>query len=77
MLVLPRPPYSVLVPAPYRKCNQGNHASKIKDRSVNMASRARTRLTLNEVLSGVFDDDFGLSDDESSDEEGAIYLPWI
>ena len=24
----------------------------------------------NEVLSGVFDDDFGLSDSESSDEEG-------
>ena len=35
-----------------------------------MASRARTRLTLNEVLSGVFDDDFGLSDGESSAEEG-------
>ena len=29
-----------------------------------MASRARTRLTLDEVLSGVFDDDFGLSDTE-------------
>ena len=35
-----------------------------------MASRARTRLTLEEVLSGVFDDDFGLSDSESSEEEG-------
>ena len=35
-----------------------------------MASRARTRLTLDKVLSGVFDDDSGLSDSESSDEEG-------
>ena len=35
-----------------------------------MASRARTPLTLDEVLSGVFDDDFGLSDSESSEEEG-------
>ena len=35
-----------------------------------MASRARTRLTLDEELSGVFDDDFGLSDSESSEEEG-------
>ena len=35
-----------------------------------MASRARTRLTLDEVLSGVFDDDFRLSDGESSEEEG-------
>ena len=35
-----------------------------------MASRARTRLTLNKVLSGVFDDDFWLSDSESSEEEG-------
>ena len=35
-----------------------------------MASRARTRLTLDEVLSGVFDVDFGLSDSESSEEEG-------
>ena len=44
--------------------------SRNKDRRVNMASRARTRLTLGEVLSGVFDDDFGLSDSESSEEEG-------
>ena len=44
--------------------------SKIKDRSVDMASRARTRLTLDEVLSGIFDDEFGLSDSESSDREG-------
>ena len=35
-----------------------------------MASRAKTWLTLDEVLSGVFDDDFGLSDSESSDGEG-------
>ena len=35
-----------------------------------MASRARTRLTLDEVLSGVFDNDFGNSDSESSKEEG-------
>ena len=35
-----------------------------------MASRARTWLILNEVLSGVFNDDFGLSDSESSEEEG-------
>ena len=35
-----------------------------------MASTARTWLTLDEVLSGVFDDDFGLSDSESSEEEG-------
>ena len=35
-----------------------------------MASRARTRLTLDELLSGVFNDDFGLSDSESSEEEG-------
>ena len=35
-----------------------------------MASRASTRLTLDEVLSGVFGDDFGLSDSESSEEEG-------
>ena len=35
-----------------------------------MASRARTGITLDEVLSGVFDDDFGLSDSESSEEEG-------
>ena len=35
-----------------------------------MASRSRTRLTLDEVLSGVFDDDFGLSDGESSEEKG-------
>ena len=39
-----------------------------------MASRARTRLTLNEVLSGIFDDDFGLSDSESSDEEGEMSI---
>ena len=32
-----------------------------------MASRVRTPLTLNEVLSGVFDDDFGLSDTKSSE----------
>ena len=43
--------------------------SNIKDRRVNMASRARTRLTLDEVLSGVFDDNFGLSDSECSEEE--------
>ena len=43
--------------------------SKIKDRRVNMASRVRTRLTLDEMLSGVFDDDSGLSDSESSDQE--------
>ena len=30
-----------------------------------MASRARTRLTLDEVLLGVFDDDFGFSDSET------------
>ena len=30
-----------------------------------MASRVRTRLTLDEVLSGVFDDDFGISDSET------------
>ena len=30
-----------------------------------MASRARTRLTLDEVLLGIFDDDFGLSDSET------------
>ena len=30
-----------------------------------MASRVRTRLTLDKVLSGVFDDDFGLSDSET------------
>ena len=35
-----------------------------------MASRARTRQTLDEVLSGIFDDDFGLSDSGSSEEEG-------
>ena len=35
-----------------------------------MASRARTLITLDEVLSGVFDDDIGLSDSESSEEEG-------
>ena len=35
-----------------------------------MASRSRTRLTLYEVLLGVSDDDFGLSDSESSEEEG-------
>ena len=35
-----------------------------------MASRARTRLTLDELLSGIFDDDFGLSDSESSEDEG-------
>ena len=35
-----------------------------------MASRARTRLTLDEVLLGVFDIDFGNSDSESSKEEG-------
>ena len=35
-----------------------------------MASRARILLTLDEVLSGVFDNDFGLSDSESSEEEG-------
>ena len=34
------------------------------------ASTARTRLTLDEVLSGVFDDDFRLFDSESSKEEG-------
>ena len=33
----------------------------------------RTRLTLDEVLSGVFDDNFGLSDSESSEEEGDVY----
>ena len=35
-----------------------------------MASRARTRLTLDEVLSGILDNDFGHSDSESSEEEG-------
>ena len=35
-----------------------------------MASRARTRLTLDEVLSGVLYNDFGLSDSESSEKEG-------
>ena len=35
-----------------------------------MASVVRTRLTLDEVLSGVFDNDFRLSDSESSEEEG-------
>ena len=35
-----------------------------------MASRSRTRLTLNEVLSGVFGIDFGLSDSESSEDNG-------
>ena len=35
-----------------------------------MASRTRTRLTLDEVLTGVFDDDIWLSDSESSEEEG-------
>ena len=35
-----------------------------------MASRARTRPTLDEVLLGLFDNDFGLSDGESSEEEG-------
>ena len=39
-----------------------------------MASRARTRLTQDEVLSGVFDDDFGLSDSESSEEEGEMSI---
>ena len=40
-----------------------------------MASRARTPLTLDEVLSGVFDADFGLSDSESSEEEGEdVYI---
>ena len=34
-----------------------------------MASKARTRLTLDEELSGVFDDDFRFSDSESSEEE--------
>ena len=35
-----------------------------------MASRTRIRLTLVEVLTGVFDDDIWLSDSESSEEEG-------
>ena len=35
-----------------------------------MASRARTRLTLDEVLSGVLYNDFGLSDSEGSEKEG-------
>ena len=35
-----------------------------------MVSRARTRLTQDEVLSGVFNDDFGLSDSEHSEEKG-------
>ena len=35
-----------------------------------MVSRARTRLSLDEVLSGVFDDNCGLSDSDSSEEEG-------
>ena len=39
-----------------------------------MASRAKTRLILDEVLSGVFDDDFGLSDGESTEEEGEDVL---
>ena len=30
-----------------------------------MTSKARTRLTLDEVLSGIFDYDFGLSDSET------------
>ena len=38
-----------------------------------MASRARTRLSLDEVLSGVFDDNFGLSDSESSEEGENVY----
>ena len=44
--------------------------SKIKDRRVSTALRAKTRLTLDEVLSSVFDNDFGLSNSESSEEEG-------
>ena len=37
-----------------------------------MASRARTWLTLDEVLSGVFDNDFGLSDSESRKKKMSI-----
>ena len=38
-----------------------------------MVSRARTRLTLDKVLSGVFDNDFRLSDGENSEEEEVVY----
>ena len=37
-----------------------------------MASRVRTRLTLDKVLSGVFDNVFRLSDGENSEEEGEV-----
>ena len=50
-------------------CNQGNCDVKNQGSKSRYGSRARTRLTLDKVLSGVFDDDFGLSDGESSDEE--------
>ena len=39
-----------------------------------MASRVRTRLTLDKVLSGVFDDDFGLSDSESDKHMKSLFL---
>lgn len=35
-----------------------------------MAWRSRSNLSLEDVLSGIFDDDFGLSEGQSSDEEG-------
>ena len=47
--------------------------SKIKDQRVDMASRARNRLTLDEVVSGVFDDNFGLSDSEEEGENVYTY----
>ena len=42
-----------------------------------MASIARTRLTLNEVLSGVFNDDFGLSECETvKGKEKCLNVLW-
>ena len=55
--------------------------SKKKDQRVNMTSRLRTRISLDKLLSGIFDDDFGLTDRENSYEEGEdVYAysgsPW-
>ena len=52
----------------YRKCNQGNR--DVKNKGSKSHYGFKPQLALDEVLFGVFDDDFGLSDGESSEEEG-------
>ena len=55
------------------KCNLGKRDVKCLGSKVDMASRLKTRLTFDDMLSDIFDDDFRLSDCESSEEEEDVY----